>query len=162
MDAFVGTISGVVVGGTATYLTQRAADVRRERREAIDGVAQLFDRARNAFATFEASRRGVHVRLGEAIFPDLSESERRREAMSLEREGMERRQMALWEMRESLAALPSASDFRRFWDKDHEPSEVEIEEAMDLIAERRRHLYHQPERPWAYIIGRFIPRRRVR
>src|ERR1700739_2843899 len=122
MDAFVGTIAGVVVGGGVTYVAQWGADRRRTRREAIEGVARLYDRAADALEAVAASRRGGDVGLDPAAFPSL-DSRLDEVKATLTLEGIQRHQKTQWDLRAAMAALPSATDLRRFWDKKQPPNE---------------------------------------
>ena len=72
MDAFLGTLAGVTVGGVATYVTQRGADKRREKNEATQTVAQLYDDAIAAVAEVEASRWGPGLRIDQDTFPAIT------------------------------------------------------------------------------------------
>src|ERR1700674_2600866 len=51
-----GPLAVVVVGGSTTYWTQRLADSRREAREAVQAVAQLYDTAIAAVSEVQAAR----------------------------------------------------------------------------------------------------------
>lgn len=141
MDAFLQTLAGVVVGAGATYATQRSLDKQHQEHKAVEAVAKLYDTAREALASVEASRRGVLVALNPSGFPGVTTQELEEAAKKLTEEGLFRYQKASWDARAALAALPSAADFRSFWDKDHLPTEAEVEEAMELLADRRKALF---------------------
>jgi hypothetical protein len=134
-------ILGVIVGGGITYAAQWEADRRRAKRDAIEGVARLFDSATQALATVEASRRGARVTLNRAHFPELSPWQLAAAEVELSMEGLRRYQKSQWDLRATMAALPDAEGFQRFWDRDSLLSEGEVEEALRLVAERRRQLF---------------------
>jgi hypothetical protein len=141
MDVFLSTISGVLAGGFVTYIAQWGADRRRTKREGIEGIARLYDRATDALAAVEASRRGPAIRLKD--IGGLSDEQLRNAEEQLSLAGLKRHQETQWELRAAMAALPAAEDFRRFWDKDNEPNEAEVGEGMRLLAERRELLYER-------------------
>jgi hypothetical protein len=108
MDAFLQTLAGVVVGAVATYAAQRSLDKQHQEHKAVEAVAKLYDAARNALASVEASRRGVLVSLDPSGFPDVTSQELEEAAKKLTEEGLLRYQTASWEARAALAALPAA------------------------------------------------------
>ena len=138
MDAFLSTVAGVAVGGVATYTTQWGVDRRREKREAVQAVAQLYDNAITAVATVEAARWGPGTRVDATVFPSADEEQRKALMRQLDGEAVQRFVRAKQNVRTALVALhPHSDDLRRFWDKSEAASEAEFGELMALLAERR-------------------------
>ncbi len=145
MDVFLSTLAGVVVGGAATYWTQRSADKRREKREATQAVARLYDNAIAAVAAVEASRWGPGLGIAPGTFPAVSAGKMKETIEYLETETLKRFLDAKLAARTALAALhPYSSDLKRFWDKNEAADQEDFDELISLLAERRRQLFEAP------------------
>ncbi len=141
MDAFLGTLAGVTVGGVATYVTQRGADKRREKNEATQTVAQLYDDAIAAVAEVEASRWGPGLRIDQDTFPAITGAKKDEMVELLEAGTLKRFLDAKMAARAALAALhPYSTDLKRFWDKSEAASQEDFDELISLLAKRRAQL----------------------
>jgi hypothetical protein len=142
VDAFVGTLAGVAVGGIATYATQRAADNRRQTSEAIRAIAELYDRAIAAVAEVQSSRWGPGLKVAAGTFPAIGPEKMESTIERLETETLKRFLGAKLAARAGLAALePFSGDLKRFWDKDEVAAQDDFNELMSLLAERRKQLF---------------------
>jgi hypothetical protein len=154
VDAFLASLAGVAVGGAATYWTQRSVDKRREKRDATQAVARLYDDAIAAVATVEAARWGPGLRITTGTFPAVSAGKMKETIEHLETETLKCFLDAKLAARAALAALhPYSSDLKRFWDKNEAAGQEDFDELISLLAERRRQLFEVPpdgHMPWRW------------
>jgi hypothetical protein len=95
VDVSLSTLAGVAVGGAATYWTQRSADKRRAKSEAIQAVARLYDNAIATVAAVEAARWGPGLGIAPGTFPAVSTGKMKETVEHLETETLKRFALAL-------------------------------------------------------------------
>jgi hypothetical protein len=147
VDSALSSLAGVLVGGIATYASQRGLDTRREKRESVRGIAARYDAAIAAVATVEASRWGPGVHYDAATFPAISGEAEKELLQQLDTEALRRFLDAKLSARAALAALhPSSPDLKRYWYKNEPAAESEFDELISLLATRRRELFERAVR----------------
>ena len=152
MDAFLGTLAGVTVGWCGpTYVTQRGADKRREKNEATQTVAQLYDDAIAAVAEVEASRMGSGFAHIQDTFPAITGAKKDEMVELLEAGTLKRFLDAKMAARAALAALhPYSTDLKRFSDKSEAASQEDFDELISPPAGTPEHNCspHRRSRGW--------------
>jgi hypothetical protein len=143
---------GVVLGGAITYWSQHAADKRREKHEALQAIAEMYDAAIAAVATLEAARWGPGLH-SEAVMTLPAVTPEQKEALmkELDTEATRRLVAAKDAVRAALAALyPYSPDLKRYWDKNEPVEESEADAVLTLLAKRRQELFGSGS---AYVLG---------
>jgi hypothetical protein len=141
VDAFLGSLAGVVVGSGVTYLTQWGADRRREEREARKDLARLYNDGIAAVAAVRATRWEPDLRIDPKTFPAISDEKMRQTIERLETESLGRYLANQLAARVALSALLGyASELEPLLNKREIAAGGDFDELMSLLSRRRSEL----------------------